>query len=67
MQKVGCSKCSEATRQGRAYFDKETNLLCVELTEKYDKPEDLKVLVPFVCTNCGTTTWKTIDKLENEK
>ena len=67
MKKPGCSKCSETTLQGRAYIDTETGLLCVSLEEKYDKPEGLKVLVPFVCTNCGTTEWKTIDSLEDEK
>ena len=34
------------------------------LEEKYDKPKGKKVLVPFVCTDCGKTEWKTID---NEK
>lgn len=67
MKKMGCSKCAETTVQGKAYIDEESGLLCVTLEEKYDKPEGLKVLVPFVCTNCGTTEWKTIDSLENEK
>ena len=67
MKKPGCNKCAETTIQGRAYIDENTGLLCVSLEEKYDKPEGLKVLVPFVCTNCGTTEWKTIDSLENEK
>ena len=53
MKNNGCSKCNETTRQGKAYIDQETGLLCVSLEEKYDKPEGLKVLVPFVCTNCG--------------
>lgn len=67
MKNNGCSKCQETTVQGKAYLDPETNLLCVSLEEKYDKPEGLKVLVPFICTNCGTTTWKTIDSLEDKK
>jgi len=67
MKNNGCSKCQETTVQGKAYIDPETNLLCVSLEEKYDKPEGLKVLVPFICTNCGTTTWKTIDSLEDKK
>jgi len=67
MKKPGCNKCAETTVQGKAYIDKETGLLCVTLEEKYEKPEGLKVLVPFVCTNCGTTEWKTIDSSENEK
>lgn len=61
MKKPGCSKCEESTRQGRAYIDTETGLLCVSLEEKYEKPKGKKVLVPYVCTNCGTTEWKTID------
>lgn len=67
MKKPGCSKCAETTVQGRAYIDEETKLLCVSIEEKYEKPNGLKVLVPFICTNCGTTEWKTIDPLENEK
>ena len=67
MKNNGCSKCQETTVQGKAYIDPENNLLCVSLEEKYDKPEGLKVLVPFICTNCGTTTWKTIDSLEDKK
>ena len=67
MKNNGCSTCQETTVQGKAYIDPETNLLCVSLEEKYDKPEGLKVLVPFICTNCGTTTWKTIDSLEDKK
>ena len=67
MKKPGCNKCAETTIQGRAYVDENTGLLCVSLEEKYDKPEGLKVLVPFVCTNCGTTECKTIDCLEDEK
>lgn len=67
MKGLGCSKCAETTRQGKAYIDEKTGLLCVTLEEKYEKPEGLKVLVPFICTNCGTTTWKTIDSKEDEK
>ncbi|CDF10823.1 unknown [Mycoplasma sp. CAG:776] len=67
MQKPGCSKCAETTVQGRAYIDKKTGLLCVTLDEKYEKPEGLKVLVPFICTTCGTTEWKTIDTIEDKK
>jgi len=60
MKMPGCKKCSETTLQGRAYVDTETGLLCVSLEEKYEKPKGKKVLVPFVCTTCGTTEWKTI-------
>lgn len=66
MAKFGCSKCEETSVQGKAYFDSETGLFCVTLEEKYDKPDNLNVLVPFVCTTCGTTTWKTICP-ENER
>ena len=61
MKKAGCNKCQETTVQGRAYIDESSGLLCVSLEEKYEKPAGLKVLVPFICTTCGTTTWKTID------
>lgn len=67
MKKPGCSKCEETTVQGRAYIDEESGLLCVSLEEKYEKPKGLKVLVPFVCTTCGTTKWKTIDTEEDQK
>lgn len=67
MKKPGCSKCEETTVQGRAYIDENTSLLCVSLEEKYEKPQGLKVLVPFVCTTCGTTEWKTIDTEEDKK
>ncbi len=61
MKNKGCSKCDESTLQGRAYIDQDTGILCVSLEEKYEKPKGKKVLVPFVCTTCGETTWKTID------
>lgn len=67
MKNKGCNKCAETTVQGRAYIDEDSGLLCVSLKEKYEKPKGLKVLVPFICTTCGTTTWKTIDSAENEK
>ena len=67
MKKPGCSKCEETTVQGRAYIDEESGLLCVSLEEKYEKPKRLKVLVPFVCTTCGTTERKTIDTEEEKK
>ena len=25
------------------------------------KPEGTLIMVPFICTSCGTTTWKTVD------
>jgi len=62
---ANCGSCDDSI-QGRAYIDKKTGLLCVSLEEKYNKPKDLKVLVPFVCITCGTTEWKTIDSEEND-
>ena len=59
--KNGCNSCSTKEEQARTYIDKETGLLCAELSEKYDKPKGTLVLVPFICTECGTTKWKTID------
>jgi len=41
-----------------AFIDKDTGLLCVDL-EKQDYPTDKDILVPYVCTTCGETTWKT--------
>ena len=61
LKNKGCSKCDETSVQGRAYIDEETGLFCVSLEEKYDKPEGKKDLVPYVCTTCGETTWKTIE------
>ena len=48
-------------------MDEKTGLLCVSLEEKYEKPKNLKVLVPFICTTCGKTTWKTIDTSLDQK
>lgn len=62
----GCNSCAKTTVQGRAYIDETSGLLCVSLEEKYEKPVGLKVLVPFVCTTCGTTNWKTIDSKEDK-
>lgn len=59
--KSGCNKCEDSMLQGRAYIDEESGLLCVRIEEKYEKPKGQKVLVPFICTNCGETVWKTID------
>lgn len=65
MQK-GCGDCSNKSEQAKAYIDKKTGLLCAEICEKYDKPEAL-VLVPFICTSCGTTNWKVIDNRKNSE
>lgn len=63
--KQNCKDCKDS-KQGRAYFDKDTNLLCVEILEKYEKPAGVKTLVPYICTSCGTVNWKCIDPSETE-
>lgn len=67
MKNEGCSKCAEASVEGTAYIDNKTGLLCVSLDKPNNEIKGLKVLTPVVCTNCGTTTWKTIDTIENKK
>ena len=37
------------------------------LEEKIDLPKGKKVLVPQICTECGTTEWITIDTEENSQ
>ncbi len=64
MKKPGCSKCDKTAVQGRCYIDKETGLLCVTLEKKIDLPKGKKILVPQICTTCGTTEWITIDTEE---
>ncbi len=63
MKKENCGDCKDS-KQGKAYIDKETNLLCVEICKKYEKPQNKKTLVPFICTTCGTVNWKCIDPNE---
>lgn len=64
MKNKNCGDCKDS-KQGKAYIDSETGLLCVKIEEKYDKPVDKITLVPFVCTTCGTVNWKCI--APNEK
>lgn len=66
MKNNNCCDCKEKTTEGRAYFDSETGLLCVDL-ERHDYPLDHSkdLLVPYICTSCGETTWKT--KSQDEK
>ncbi len=59
MKNNNCQDCQEKSVEGRAYIDKETGLLCVDLTCPNEYPEGRDVLVPYVCTTCGETTWKT--------
>ena len=57
----GCNDCSNQSEQGKAYIDSKTGLLCATICEKYDKPKNTLVIVPYICTTCGTTSWKTLD------
>ena len=64
LKKGDCSNCNNG-KQGRAYIDSKTGLLCISLEEKYEKPKGLKVLVPYVCTTCGNTEWRALDSEED--
>lgn len=66
MKKPGCSKCNESQIQGKTYIDPESGMLCVTLEEKIELPKGKKVLVPQICTVCGTTEWITIDNEDSE-
>ena len=66
MKKPGCNKCQETQIQGRCYIDADSGMLCVTLEKKIDLPKGKKVLVPQICTTCGTTEWITIDTDENK-
>ena len=37
MKNQNCGDCKDS-KQGKAYIDQETGLLCVEILEKYDIP-----------------------------
>lgn len=50
--------------QGKCYIDEESGMLCVTLEKKIELPKNKKVLVPQICTECGTTEWITIDTTE---
>ncbi len=65
MKNNNCSDCSSKTTEGRAIIDKDTGLLCIDLS-RHDYPTDKDILVPYVCTSCGETTWKTKSKTEKE-
>ena len=66
MKNNNCSDCDEKSVEGRAFIDKETGLLCVDLTQQ-NYPTNKDILVPYVCTTCGETTWKTKSKNEKNK
>ena len=61
-----CGDCSNKSEQAKAYIDKKTGILRAEICEIYDKPEAL-VIVPFVCTACGTANWRVIDNRKNNE
>lgn len=65
MKNNHCSDCEEKSVEGRAFIDKETGLLCVDLTRQ-DYPTNHDLLVPYVCTTCGETSWKTKSKTEKD-
>ena len=65
MKNNGCSKCDETSVEGRAYIDEKTGLLCVDLQSSVI-PEGKDVLIPVVCTTCGSTTWKVKSTTEEE-
>lgn len=66
MKNNNCSDCSENTYEGRAYIDPETNMLCLDLNSR-ELPEGKDILIPYVCTTCGETTWKTKSTTEDKK
>ncbi len=65
MKNCNCSDCDEKTVEGRAFIDQETGLLCIDL-KRQDYPNENDLLVPYVCTTCGETTWKTKSKTEKD-
>ena len=64
MKNNNCGDCQEKSVEGVAFIDKETGFLCVSLNKDVIKCQH-DLLVPYVCTTCGETTWKT--KSCNEK
>ena len=50
---------------GRAYFDKDTGYLCLDLTRQ-DYPTNQDILVPYVCTTCGEVSWKAKSNIEKD-
>ena len=57
----GCKKCDNNEQEMKTYIDKKTGLLCATIEEKYDKPKDSLILVPYLCNDCATINWKCID------
>lgn len=65
MKNNNCSDCEEKTVEGRAYFDKDTGYLCLDLTRQ-DYPTNQDILVPYVCTTCGEVSWKAKSNIEKD-
>lgn len=42
MKNKNCGDCKDS-KQGKAYIDEETGLLCVKIEEKYEKPKGKKL------------------------
>ncbi len=61
-----CNDCSHDSEQVRTYIDEETGMLCAEICDEYVKlPKDTIVLIPLVCTDCGTLNWKSVNTSED--
>lgn len=61
-----CKDCSHDSEQVRTYIDKETGMLCAEICdENITLPKDSIVLIPLVCTDCGTLNWKSVNTKED--
>ncbi len=58
-------KCAKMV-QGKIIYDNKCKLFGVELEEKYEKPEDLNVLVPFVCPDCGKVEFKILSSISKK-
>lgn len=64
--KKNCNECTHESEQVRTYIDKETGMLCAEICdEEITLPKDSIVLIPLVCTTCGTLNWKSVNTSED--
>lgn len=60
-----CNDCSHKSEQVRTYVDEKTGMLCAEICdENIELPKDSIVLIPLVCTTCGTLNWKSVNTKE---
>lgn len=60
MKDENCESCDKA-KYGYAYIDEESGILCVGIDTGRLMPKGKKVLAPLICTDCGTTEWKTFE------